>query len=154
MLINEEVGTAIAEESAKYDVLESQVTDHYDRCEAIDCSRPSVATATQNPPQIQQKLHILQLLEYNGETPSDQSWERFQAVVGRRTDLDEVSKLNYLQGQLKCQTAELASGFQITSSSYKPVVDSLKENYGGAERAVAKSVHKVLNLPNPAHNLR
>ena len=99
------------------------------------------------------KLPSIQLPTFPGDLGEYESFiDQFQAQIGCRTDLEPVTKLQYLKAQLKGRALDLIKGFTSVSDNYQSALDTLKETYGDDEKIKHCILQKVVRLEPPKHN--
>ncbi len=96
---------------------------------------------------------MIQLPTFSGDLEEYESFtDQFQAQIGYKTDLQPVTKLQYLKSQLKGRALDLIRGFTSVSDNYQSALDTLKETYGDEEKIKHCLLQKIINLEPPKHN--
>ena len=73
------------------------------------------------------------------------------AQIGGRTDLEPVTKLQYLKIQLKGRALDLIKGFCSISDNYQSALNILKESSGDEDKIKHCLLQKIVNLKAPKH---
>ena len=109
-------------------------------------------TPNSNMTSTRPKLPSIQLPTFSGDLGEYESFiDQFEAQIGGRTDLEPVTKLQYLKTQLKRQALDLIKGFSSISDNYQSALDTLKESYGDEEKIKHCLLQKIVNLEPPKH---
>lgn len=99
------------------------------------------------------KLPSIQLPTFSGDLGEYEAFmDQFQAQIGYRTDLEPVTKLQYLKTQLKGRAFDLVKGFTSVSDNYQSAIDTLKETYGDEEKIKHCLLQNIVSLEPPKHN--
>ncbi|KAK3894099.1 hypothetical protein Pcinc_002118 [Petrolisthes cinctipes] len=99
------------------------------------------------------KLPCIQLPVFSGDITEYEAFiDQFEARIGNRPDLEDVTKLQYLKTQFKGRAHELIKGYSSISDNYQSALDTLKETYGDTERLKHCLLQKIVSLESPKHN--
>lgn len=102
---------------------------------------------------VKPKLPTLKLPVFSGDyTEFESFYDQFSSQIGTRTDLDNVTKLQYLKSQRQGSPLELVKGFPSTSENYKHALDTLKGTYGDTERLKRALLYQMIDLEVPRSN--
>ena len=114
-------------------------------------TQPTQAS-TNRPTSTLPKLPSIQLPTFSGDLAEYESFiDQFHAQIGSRTDLEPVTKLQYLKSQLKGRALDLIRGFNSISTNYQSALDTLKESYGDEEKIKHCLLQKIVNIEAPKH---
>ena len=101
---------------------------------------------------VKPKLPCIKIPVFSGEITEYESFiDQFQAQIGNRKDLEQVTKLQYLKSHLKGRALELIEGYSSITANYQNALDTLKDTYGDEERIKHCLLHKIVNLNSPKH---
>lgn len=122
-------------------------------------SAKSQTTTTQNSTpgaqataSVRPKLPIIKLPFFPGDyTEYEAFYDQFQAQVGSRSDLEPVTKLQYLKSQLKGNAYDLVKDISSVAENYQHALDILKETYGDDEKIKHSLLNKILEIKAPNH---
>lgn len=99
------------------------------------------------------KLPIIKLPTFSGDyTEYESFFDQFQAQIGKRCDLEPVTKLQYLKSQLKGSALDLIKNIPSVDANYQHAVDALREVYGDGERIKRGILSKILDITSPSNN--
>lgn len=99
------------------------------------------------------KLPIIKLPQFSGDyTEYESFFDQFQAQIGKRSDLEPVTKLQYLKSQLKGSALDLIKNIPSIDANYQHAVDALREIYGDVDRIKRGILTKILDIASPNNN--
>ena len=92
----------------------------------------SVSTSSKDKTEV--KLPRLELPKFSGGLTDWQSFgDRFEALVNQ-SDLQVISKFNYLQSLHQGEALSVIQGLALTTANYEVACDLLKERFGRPEK--------------------
>ena len=99
------------------------------------------------------KLPSIILPVFGGDLSEYESFlDQFQAKIGRRQNLEPVTKLHYLKAQLTGKALDLIKGYTSISDNCSPALKTLKETYGDEERTKHHLFQKIVSIESPKHS--
>lgn len=97
-------------------------------------------------------MPCIQLPTFSGNLVEYESFiDQFEAQIGNRTDLEPVTKLQYLKTQLKGRALDLIKGYTSIAANYQCALNTLKETYADDEKIKHCLVQKIINADEPKH---
>ena len=104
---------------------------------------------------IRVKMPELKLCEFKGDVEEFQTfWDKFQALVHRRTDLEKVVKMTYLMDCLKGPALATIAGYNESEEDYDDAIASLLNKYADRDKTRQTLVLQLFTLTNPKNNLK
>ncbi|KAK3892369.1 hypothetical protein Pcinc_003777 [Petrolisthes cinctipes] len=95
------------------------------------------------------RLPKLELPRFDGDLKQWQSfWEQFSSHIDN-TELPTISKLTYLLSLLDGTAKDMVEGVPHTSTSYRTVIDLLKQRFGKTECIIHSHIQALLALQVP-----
>lgn len=117
---------------------------------AEQCTRDN---AQPNTSTVMSKLPSIKLPVFGGELTEYEAFiDQFEAQIGKRHDLEPVTKLHYLKSQLTGRALDLIKGFTSTSENYSVALQTLRETYGDDDRIKHALFQRIVNIESPKHN--
>ena len=105
---------------------------HYERqlakLKSLEQGQSGTTDAQANTVSVMSKLLSVKLPVFRGELSEYESFiDQFEAQIGRRQDLEPVTKLHYLKSQLTGRALDLIKGYTSISGKYTTALETLKE---------------------------
>lgn len=89
----------------------------------------------------------LEIPVFNGDVLRWQEfWDAFEATIDKGK-YSSVDKMNYLKSKLTNEALDAISGYQLSNSNYKVVVDVLKQRFGNPQLIVDAHYRSLSHLP-------
>ncbi|XP_043213202.1 uncharacterized protein LOC122377334, partial [Amphibalanus amphitrite] len=73
-------------------------------------------------------------------------WECFQAAVGDKEELADITKLAYLRSLLRGEAAQCIAGLPLTGANFATASKLLQDRYGRTDLIIFKHVQGLLNM--------
>ena len=81
-------------------------------------------------------------------------WDKFQALVHRRTDLEKVVKMTYLMDCLKGPALATIAGYNESDEDYGDVIASLLNKYADCDKIRQTLILQLFKLASPKNNFQ
>ena len=89
----------------------------------------------------------LEIPMFNGDVLKWQEfWDVFEATIDKGK-YSSVDKMNYLKSKLTNEALDAISGYQLSNSNYKVVVDVLKQRFGNPQLIIDAHYRTLSHLP-------
>ena len=96
------------------------------------------------------KLPDLKLVDFDGNVAHwTKFYNTFQSLVGKRTDIDGVTKFAYLNQCLKGKAKEVISGFVGGEVDYSLAIQALEEYFADPRKLERTLIRNLLDLKSP-----
>ena len=93
------------------------------------------------------KLPKLQLKSFSGDRLKfHEFWECFESAIHSDSNIDKITKYNYLRSLLEDEAAAVISGLSLTSDNYAEAVSPLHDRYANKQVLISAHIDKLLNL--------
>ena len=101
------------------------------------------------------RLPKLNLPKFDGKSLFNWSpfWDTYEVEIHGDADLADVTKFNYLRGQLSGEALQTISGLAVTGTNYPKAVELLQERYGKPEKIVAAHFRAIHNMQPASDSL-
>ena len=121
----------------------------------VNLTGQSVPNNNNHHHNIKVKMPELKLVEFDGNVEKFQTfWDKFQALVHRRTDLEKVVKMTYLLDCLKGPALATVAGFNEAEEDYDDAINALLNKYADRDKTRQTLVLQLFNLKKPNNNLK
>ena len=121
--------------------------------EAQQLTPTPVTPSTPHSSSVRVKYPTLSLVVFSGDKVKwDSWWQSFDSMVHSKSDLDNVTKFNYLFSSLAGEALKTIERHEITAQGYVLAINTLKNKYSDPEAAQRLLVRQLLDLTNPKLN--
>ena len=104
---------------------------------------------------IKVRMPELRLYEFHGELDKFQIfWDKFNALVHKRTDLEKVVKMTYLMDCLKGPALATVAGYHESEEDYDDAIAALLAKYDDREKTKQTLTLQLFNLRNPENTFK
>ena len=125
---------------------------------ATNAANQAIQAATTVPvPKVRTRLPELPPIVFGGHrTVFPRFKQLFDANIGNRTDIDDITKFSLLISYLKDNALKLVEGYDLTAQNYKSAYEALEKEYGKKELIIEDLHRQLLRLMErkPANNDR
>ena len=141
----------ITEAESLFNILiNDQLTSLYDKRKILkDKVITSPIRTAPSTPKI--KYPEINLVKFSGDkTRWDAWWQSYNSMVHSKTELDQVTKFNYLLTTLEGEARKCVDRFEITEKGYQLAVTALTTKYSDPVAGKRILIRKLLDIKSPS----